>query len=194
MYKKYSWAIYLMIGVAVTTVYGQLSNDKALGNDNGLVEYTLFDSTLKIQTPFPIKEEEADNPNPEMIDKASSAGYNSKNILFIISAYRLRSGVKFKDLDKGVTSLLAYLDKHRNGHSIISNTSNIIINGVSFKEYTGVQKLTNNSVVNKVKDFNFKALVSSNSKYVYSVYLDENVNSGGANALKQKIFNSIIIK
>lgn len=124
----------------------------------------LFESTFKITTPFKIKEENLDSPNPQFIDKSYLASYCSANLNFIAFAYKIKKRVNFKSAVSGVQLLLNNLDKQRDGISVIKTVEEKVINGVKFKDYKEVQNV--NGIILKTKAYSFKMLVTSNSKFV----------------------------
>ncbi len=193
MNSKYRLILMILFSVVIVTIFRVLTRDKKLSSPTEYKKYSLFESTLKIQTPFELKEEEVENPKPDMIDKAWGSSYESKNGFFIISAYKLRKGAKISTLDKSVELLLAYIDKSRDAHSKVNTQDSVVINNVHFKKFIGVQILNSNDLINKRENYNFDVLVTSNSRYSYLIYMDENINNSDAQTVKEKIFSSITI-
>jgi len=183
----------ILIAVVISTLYRVMTRDKNISSDSPLKEYTFFESTLKIQVPFELTEKLIDSPNPQMVEKAWDANYESKNGFFMALCYKLNPGVKLITMDKGVELMLKSFDKSRDTHSSIESQDSIVINNIHFKRFIGVQKYNYSDPINKKENFNFEALTTCNSKYGYMIYFDENINTADAQILKGKIFNSLII-
>jgi hypothetical protein len=156
--------------------------------------YTLFDSTFFIKTPFLLTTDTLKTGPNTVLDTLRNISYYSKNIEFEVECIKFRYPVPAKNKKGFLNTWLTSMDSIFQSVSTLKKEKLINISNQKFEYYDGIiNYLHGHPPTNHNKRY-FSTLISSKREYIYFIDMRYNESDEETIDIRDKVFNSIIIK